>query len=128
PAAGRPIAGHVSRLILAVLGGGGLVGVASFWTGWVPGGVAGVIAGLSFGLLGVLSGLYANANHIRREEEAADIEFAHLRRAFMTMAFALGYALLETLAGAPRLYHWVVYSVGMLTWALASTVLMRRAS
>jgi hypothetical protein len=47
---------------------------------------------------------------------------------FLTMIGAITYSLLEAWVDAPRLSMWVVWSVGMGSWAILSLVLKRRYS
>ena len=44
---------------------------------------------------------------------------------FLTMAVCVASGLLEAFAGMPPLSAWGVYSIGMLSWAVASVVLHR---
>ncbi len=46
---------------------------------------------------------------------------------FLTMALVLGSGLLEGFADMPPLSAWWVYSVGMLSWGVATFVLQRRS-
>jgi hypothetical protein len=47
---------------------------------------------------------------------------------FTTVIFAISYALLEAWVDAPMLSMWVVWTIGMGSWALYSTILGRRYS
>jgi hypothetical protein len=47
---------------------------------------------------------------------------------FVTVLGAGAYALFEVMADAPAVSMWTVWSVGMLTWAVASSVLLRRVA
>lgn len=45
---------------------------------------------------------------------------------FVTMVFVIGAAGVEVFTNSPRLSMWVVWSVGMFTWAISTPVIARR--
>jgi hypothetical protein len=62
-----------------------------------------------------------------REGIDREVLFRSASFAFVaTLLAAVTYALLESLAGAPRLSMWAVWTFGMLTWAAATGVYRRR--
>lgn len=81
------------------------------------------VAGLALGGAGSIRSIRRREGIERRVlVEATSIAF------FVTMLGAIGYATFEAFADAPEISMWAVWSVGMFTWAVAGSVLQRRAA
>ena len=92
----------------------------------VPSGPVAAAVAASIAVAAVLVG-------VRKERAKAGIEREVFLRAtsiafFVTVLSSVVYALFESLAGAPTISMWAVWSVGMASWAVAATVLQRRLS
>jgi hypothetical protein len=65
--------------------------------------------------------------NLRREGVERDVTYRSMAVGFMAcMSLSVFYGMLEAYAGAPELSMWVPWTVGMMTWGVASIVLSRR--
>jgi len=107
-----------------------LVGAGSILSGVHPR-PQGVLIGIALGsIIAALSGLLAFIRLGRRSKELDRLMFLESTSIafFVTMLFVLTYALLEAWINAPKLSMWAVWTVGMLSWAVLSSVFKRRYS
>jgi hypothetical protein len=81
-----------------------------------------VLAAIAFMISTVRRGRASTELELQLFSQSTSIAF------FVTMIGAITYALLESWIDAPRLSMWVVWSVGMGSWALLSILLQRRYS
>ena len=87
-------------------------------------GVAGGTIGAALGVMGVIIAWGRKTKELERVlfTEGTSLAF------FVTMISALTYGLLESWVDAPRLSAWLMWSIGMGSWAVLSLVLRRRVS
>jgi hypothetical protein len=81
-----------------------------------------IVASVAGTLLAFLSGRQSKELDRLLFTESISVAF------FVTMLFSLAYALLEVWIKAPKLSMWVLFAVGMWTWAVASVIFRRRYS
>ena len=89
------------------------------WLLWAVA-AATILAGLMF--MGAVVRAVRSETELERlvSTDATSIAF------FVTMIAALTYGLMETYLDLPTVSMWIVWSVGMFTWAVASIVIRRR--
>ncbi len=105
-----------------------LVMLATLDTGEKP--LDGTIAEPAFATAATLALAVALVSAGRREFRREGVERVVFLEStciafFVTVIAAAGYALFEALADAPTISMWVIWSVGMLAWAIASGVRRR---
>ena len=130
--AGSLIAGLAIRLMGLVLMAVyiALVGTGAILAGIHPRPEAALIAIAAASIVAALSGVISFVRLGRESKELDRLMFLESTSIafFVTMLFALTWGLLEVWVNAPHPSMWIVWTVGMVSWIVVSTIFNRRYS